>query len=74
MPDERDEMPPAGPTGYYPDIRGAGPEQGGQIALERIATALEGLLAEIREIRAHLGAPQPGSDRPPPPSWPPGRD
>lgn len=73
MPDDRDEMPPPGPTDFYPDIRGAGPEQGSQMALERIATALEALVAEIREIRAHLGAPQPGSDRQPPP-WPPGRE
>lgn len=73
MPEERDEMSPPGPTGHYPDIPGAGPGEGNRMALDRIASALEGLLGEIREIRAHLGAPQPGSDRSSP-DWPPGRE
>ncbi|HEV7370474.1 hypothetical protein [Arenibaculum sp.] len=78
MADDRDEMPPPGPNDFYPDIRSAGPEEQRAESLGRIAAALEGLLAEIREIRAHLGAPRPGSGEAPPgpgggeaPEWPP---
>lgn len=71
MADRRDEMPPPGPTDFYPDIRGAGLEERIQDSLGRIAEALEGLLAEMRQVRAHLGAPAPGREGPPPPEWPP---
>lgn len=70
MTDDRDETPPPGPTDFYPDIRATGPEEQRSESLGRIAAALEGLLAEIREIRAHLGAPRPGSGETPP-EWPP---
>jgi hypothetical protein len=66
-------MPPAGPTDFPPDIRPAGAGERRSEALDRIAAALEGLLAEIREIRAHLGAPRPGGGEAPP-EWPPRTD
>lgn len=55
MADRRDETPPPGPTGFRPDIRGAGPEERMQGGLGRIAEAPEG----------------PGREAPPPPEWPP---
>ncbi|WP_207479233.1 hypothetical protein [Arenibaculum pallidiluteum] len=71
MSNPRDQMPPAGPTDAYPDIRGAGPEETTQDAIVRIAAALEGLLLEVRGIRAHLGVPEPKPPKAPTPEWPP---
>lgn len=44
--------PPAG--GFLRDPGPAGPERAEQVALERIAEALAGLHAEVREIRRLL--------------------
>ncbi len=71
MADPRDEMPPAGPTDFYPDFRPAGPDEQQQESLARIARALEGLLAEVGAIRAFMGAKAPEPKAPPTPEWPP---
>ena len=71
MPAQHDPMPPPGPTDHYPDIRGVGPEEKTQDAVVRIAEALEGLLLEVRTIRAQMGFPEPQRPAPPAPEWPP---
>jgi hypothetical protein len=59
---ESNDLPAPPPGGYLRDPGPAGPEEAQQAALERIADALEGLLAELAEIKSIL-AEQGGTKR-----------
>jgi hypothetical protein len=54
---DTDQPPP--PGGYLRDPGPAGPEEHRQEALERIASALEGMRAELAEIRKLLSQSRP---------------
>jgi len=67
VPENPDTNAPAEfPGGYYADTRPAGPEEGRQEALTRIADSLDGILGELRQIRERLtmASPTPRRQQP----------